>query len=236
VILYSGTLASCSYANFLAGAQAAYLGGELIYFRNATQTAANTYRVSGLLRGRVGTEYAMATHQAGDTFVVLDPTRVASMPLMLTDIGTQLQFETFLFNLFGNTPSAVTKVTPADARVKPLSPAQFIAGHGSAASTSDISISWIRRARVNAQWLDGTDVALDESSESYQLQVLSGSTVVRTVVVTGPFTAPVVPAYTYTTAQVSADGFASGNTIGFSVAQNSDQGVLGFAAAASIVR
>lgn len=236
IILYSGTLASCSYANFLAGANAAYLGGEIIFFRNATQTAANTYVLSGLLRGRVGTEYAMPTHTAGDTFVFLDPTRIAAMPLQQTDIGTQLSFETFLLNLFGNTPSAVVNVTPANAHVKPLAPAQFIAGHGSAASTSDISISWLRRARINGQWLDGTDVPLDESSESYQLQVLNGSSVVRTIIVNGPFTAPAVPAYTYTASQISADGFSTGNTIGFSVAQNSDQGVLGYAATTSIVR
>lgn len=236
VILYAGSLASCTYANFLAGSQAAYLGGELIFFRNATQTAANVYVLSGLLRGRGGTEYAMSTHAAGDTFVLLDPARVAAMPLQQTDIGTQLSFETFLLNLFGNTPSAVVNVTPANAHVKPLSPAQFIAGHGSAASTSDISLSWLRRARINGQWLDGTDVPLDESSESYQLQVLNGSSVVRTIIVNGPFTAPAVPTYTYPASQISADGFSTGNTIGFSVAQNSDQGVLGYAATASIVR
>lgn len=236
IVLWSGTLASCSYANFLAGSQAAYLGGELVFFRNATQTAANTYVLSGFLRGRAGTEYAMTTHKAGDTFVLLDPTRIAAMPLQQTDIGTQLSFETYLLNLFGNTPSPITYVTPADARVKPVSPALFVAGHGSAANASDISLSWIRRARVNGQWLDGTDVPLDESSESYQLQVLNGSAVVRTAVVNGPFTAPAVPAYTYTAAQISADGFASGATIGFSVAQNSDQGVLGYAATTSIVR
>ncbi|CAJ4966600.1 Uncharacterised protein [Burkholderia pseudomallei] len=236
VLLWSGSLASCTYANFLAGSQAAYLGGELIFFRNATQTAANVYQLSGLLRGRGGTEYAMSTHAAGDTFVLLDPARVAAMALQQTDIGTQLSFETFLLNMFGNSPSAVLNVTPADARVKPLAPALFVAGHGSAASTSDISISWLRRARINGQWLDGTDVPLDESSESYQLQVLNGSSIVRTIIVNGPFTAPAVPAYTYTAAQISADGFSTGNTIGFSVAQNSDQGVLGYAATTSIVR
>lgn len=236
VVLYSGSLASCTYANFLAGVNAAYLGGELILFRNATQTAANTYTLSGLLRGRVGTEWAMSTHVAGETFVLLDRTRIAAMPILLTDIKSAMYFGTYLLNLFGTTPSAPQKVVPTTARVKPLSPVLFSAGPGSPASTSDISLSWIRRARVAAQWLDGTDVALDESSESYQLQVLNGSTVVRTVVVAGPFTAPVVPSYTYTAAQITADGFTTGNTINFSVAQNSDQGVLGFAAKTSIVR
>jgi hypothetical protein len=233
VTLYSGALASCTYANFLAGMNAAYLGGELILFRNATQTVANTYTLSGLLRGRVGTEWAMSTHVAGETFVLLDRTRMAALPILLTDIKSAMYFETYLLNLFGTTPSAPQKVVPTIARVKPLSPALFVAGPGSAASTSDISLSWIRRARVGAQWLDGTDVPLDESSESYQLQVLNGSTVVRTVTVAGTGTGAT---YTYTAANISADGFSTGNTINFSVAQNSDQGVLGFAATTSIVR
>lgn len=178
----------------------------------------------------------MSTHVVGETFVLLDRTRMAAMPILLTDIKARMYFETYLLNLFGSTPSTPQKVVPTIARVKPLSPVLFVAGSGSAASMADISLSWIRRARVVAQWLDCTDVGLDESSESYQFQVFNGSTVIRTVVVTGPFTAPGVPSYTYTAAQITADGFTTGNMINFSVAQNSDQGVLGFAAAASIVR
>ena len=233
VVLYNGALASCAYADFLNGLNAAYLGGELIFFRNATLTAANTYRLSGLLRGRVGTEGAMSTHAIGEPFVLLDTTHILPLAINLTDIGTTLHFEAFLLNLFGSTVSGSATLKPANARVKPLSPALFVAGHGSAASVSDISLSWIRRARVNAQWLDGTDVALDESAENYTLTVLNGSTLVRTVTVSGNGTGGT---YTYTAANITADGFSTGNTINFSVAQNSDQGVLGTPATATITR
>lgn len=236
VVLYSGSLSSCSYADFLGGLNAAYLGGEIIFFRNATLTATNTYLLSGLLRARGGTEYAMSTHAAGDAFVLLDPTRIASLPILLTDIGSTLYFEAFLLNLFGNTPSGTQTLTPANARVKPLSPALFAAGHGSASSASDISLSWIRRARVNAQWLDGADVALDESAENYTLTIYNGATLVRTVTVAGPFTAPTKPNYVYSAANITADGFSAGNTITFDVQQNSDQGVLGHAATTTITR
>jgi hypothetical protein len=90
---------------------------------------------------------------------------------------------------------------------------------------------WTRRARINAQWLNGADVPLDEQVESYQVTVSnSGGTPVRTVTVTAAQT------YVYSAANISADGFSSGNTINFSVAQNSDLGVLGRAATASITR
>lgn len=236
VVTYGGALAGCTYANFLAGANAALIGSELVYFRNVTQTGANTYVLSGFLRGRAGTEWAMNTHVGGEQFVFLDATRLKQTAINVSDIGASLWFEPHVLNVFINQPATAQKVVPTNARVKPLSPAQFVAGHGSAASTSDITLSWFRRARVGAQWVDGTDVPLDESSESYQLQILNGSTVVRTVVVTGPFTAPAQPAYTYTAANITADGFTTGNTITFSVAQNSDQGVLGYAATTTIAR
>ncbi|MFG7180663.1 phage tail protein [Burkholderia pseudomallei] len=236
VQLFNGSLSSVSYATFLSGVNFAYIGGELVLFRNATLIAANTYRLSGFLRARAGTEWAMSNHAAGDRFVFLDATKLISEPLFISDLGNTMYFEYQLLNIFYTISNPIVTQKVTNGRVKPLSPALFKAGHGSAASLSDISISWIRRARVSAQWLDGTDVPLDESSESYQLQILNGSTVVRTVIVTGPFTAPAVPAYTYTAAQITADGFTTGNTISFSVAQNSDQGVLGYAATTSLVR
>jgi hypothetical protein len=230
VVLYSGTLASVSYADFLAGLSAAYMGGELFFFRNATQTGPNTYVLTGLLRGRVGTEWAMGAHAVGEQFVFLDPTRIAAMPLNLSDIGATLYFEPHLLNLFLTQAVTPTTDVPAVARVKPLSPVLFVAGHGSASSVSDISLSWIRRARVNAQWNDGADVPLDESAETYTLNILNGSTVVRTVTVSA------ATAYTYTAANITADGFSAGNTIAFTVQQNSDQGVIGYAATATITR
>lgn len=229
ISLYGGTLSSVSYANFLAGFNAAYLGGELILFRTATQTGANAYTLSGLLRGRIGTEWAMSMHTVGETFVLLNASVLDSVGINVHDIGTEMYFEPHLLNLFMNQPALPVTLTPSVARVKPLSPVLFTAIHGSVASLSDIALSWIRRARVHGQWISGTDVPLDESSESYQLQVLNAGIIVRTLVATGP-------AYTYTAAQIAADGFTTGNTINFNVAQNSDQGVLGYAATSTITR
>jgi hypothetical protein len=73
-------------------------------------------------------------------------------------------------------------------------------------------------------------VPLDESSESYLVKVLNGSTVVRTVTVTA------AQSWVYSAANITADGFTSGQTITLTVAQNSDQGVLGHAATTFIQR
>jgi hypothetical protein len=228
VQLISGSLSSTTFDGLLAGINAALIGQELVYFRTATLVAAGTYRLSGFLRARQGTEWAAATHAAGDTFVLLD-TALYRLPLQLSDLGQTLKLLPVTLGQTVRTSDALS-VTVQEACVRPLAPAQLRANPGSTASPSDITLSWIRRARVNAAWLNGTDVPLDQASESYEVQVLSGSVVVRTVTVTA------AQGWIYSAAAISADGFTSGQTISFAVAQNSDQGVLGHAASTTIVR
>jgi hypothetical protein len=228
VQLISGSLSSTTFEGLLAGTNAAAIGQEIVYFRSATLIAANTYRLSGLLRARQGTEWAATAHAVGDTFVLLD-TKLDRLPLQVSDLGSTLKL---LPVSLGQTVSSVQAqtLTVQEGCVRPLSPAQLRAKPGSTTAANDITLSWIRRARVNAAWLNGTDVPLDESTESYRLQVRSGSTVVRTVTVTAS------QSWVYSAASISADGFSSGQTIGFTVAQNSDQGVLGHLASTSILR
>lgn len=230
VSVLSGSLSSVTYANFLAGANAAVIGDEIVFFRNATLTAANTYQLSGFVRGVAGTDWAMTTHGNGDRFVFLDPSKIVAAGINSSDLGTTLYFEARLANINGTQPGPKQTLVPVNERVQPLGPVMFRALKGSDASTSDISLFWTRRARVNAAWRNGTDVPLDQQTESYTLTIKSGSTVKRTVIVTAAQT------YVYTAANITADGFSSGNTISFSIYQNSDLGVVGRAATASIVR
>lgn len=229
VELINGTLSSTTGAGLYAGTNAALIGGELVYFRDATLISATSYRLSGFLRARQGTEWAMTTHANGDLFVLLSSTSLATVPLQLADLGNTLKFLPITLGHAANSANAVS-VLVTDACVRPLAPSGTVALRGSSSSTSDITLNWTRRARVNAAWLNGTDVPLDESSESYLVKVLSGSTVVRTLTVTSAQT------WVYSAANITTDGFTSGQTITFSVAQNSDQGVLGHAATTTITR
>ncbi|HHT9005992.1 TPA: phage tail protein [Burkholderia cenocepacia] len=232
----SQTLSSVPYASFLNGANAALVGSELIFFRTATQTGAGAYTLTGLVRGVKGTGAAIGNHTSGETFVLLDATKLVQVAINITDIGQPLYFEPFLLNIFGNTPGSVTQVTPVRARVKPLAPHLLAAGKGSASGAAgDVTLKWIRRARVGTSWVSGTDVPLDESAETYNVTVLNavGATV-RQLTVSGPFTAPAQPTWAYTAAQIAADGFTTGNAITFQVYQNSDQGVPGYVSTTTI--
>jgi hypothetical protein len=231
VSLYHGALSSVSYSNFLLGNNAAYVGGEIILFRNAVQTGTNTWALSGLLRGRAGTEFVIAAHAKGEPFVLLDPNALARHQVNVSDYGNTLYYEPHLLNIFANQPASTYQDTVSDACAKPLAPHLFRANKGSISATNDITLTWFRRARVLYQWANGTDVPLDQSTEAYTLTISDGSgNVKRTTTITA------ATSYIYTAANISTDLFSAGQTINFSVSQNSDLGLAGFAATTSIVR
>jgi len=69
VSLYgSGTLESISQLAVLNGGNLAKLGNEILQFQSATLISEGKYLLSGLLRGRLGTEAAVSAHVAGEDF------------------------------------------------------------------------------------------------------------------------------------------------------------------------
>ena len=79
--------------------------------------------------------------------------------------------------------------------VKPWSPAHV---RGARNGAGDLTISWVRRTRYGGWWRDLTDVPLNEETERYEVDVMNGSTVLRTLAVSAP-------AAIYTAAQQVAD-------------------------------
>lgn len=77
-----------------------------------------------------------------------------------------------------------------------------------------LSVTWIRRARLDADGWDLPEIPLGEDREAYALKILSGGAVVRSVELTAS-------EWVYTTAMQSEDG-ATG-TVGIEVAQVSDR-------------
>jgi hypothetical protein len=45
----------------------------------------------------------------------------------------------------------------------------------------NITISWIRRSRNTCEWRDYSDVPLNESYEAYDIEIMSGLTIKRTL-------------------------------------------------------
>ena len=195
VVMASGTLSGRPKADVLNGFNAALLGNEIIQWTTAELIAANTYRLSGLLRGRLGTEHETGTHVAGEKFCVLSQ-NMSKLPLPTSDWYREVLFRA------GSSIAAVTDSTYRDLR---------FAGQGTAArpfsvchikgtrnTNGDVILSWIRRTRGDGSWKPYAEVPLSEASERYEIEILSGEAVVRTLTASEPAAA-------YTAGQQAAD-------------------------------
>lgn len=166
VMVHAGSVGSVSRSQVLNGANAALLGDEVIQFRSATMTATNTYRLSGLLRGRRGTEWAMSGHTASDRFVLLNESNIYRVARSLPQIGAAF----YRGVSYGQalTAAASETFTNSGAALRPLSPVHLSA----ATAGSDLVVRWTRRTRLGGAWMDGIDVPLSEAVESYRVRVL----------------------------------------------------------------
>jgi len=198
VTLTTGTLASVTLLEMLNGANAAVLGNEIIQFRTATLVSGTRYTLSGLLRGRLGTEDGMTTHAAGERFVLLNPAATFRL-VQDTDQLNVLRYWKPVTAGRRLQDTLEQTATLTGRSLRPLAPVQLAAGR--TGTGQDILIRWTRRGRLSASWLDQVDVPLGEATERYDVEVLNaaGSAVVRT------FSGLTVPEVTYTSAQMTAD-------------------------------
>jgi hypothetical protein len=109
--------------------------------------------------------------------------------------------------------------------LQPFAPAQLT---GVRNTSGDVAISWKRRARKYAEWVDLIDVPLDEDAELYDVEVLSGSTVLRT------FSSLTSSAATYTAAQQTSDFGSLQASVSVKVYQLSTRYGRGAAAAGAV--
>ncbi|MDE1901658.1 MAG: phage tail protein [Alphaproteobacteria bacterium] len=196
-----GSLSSCGFIDMTNGANAALLGREIIQFQTATLIGPGLYQLSNLLRGRRGTESATGSHAAGEDFVLLQNGAVDFIAARLTDRNIAYDFRAVATGQ--NLGTATDNVfTYGLQTICPLSPAN-IKGARSLGTTGDLTLTWARRARLNAEWVDYIDVPLDEPQELYEADIMNGGAVMRA------FTGLTSPTVTYTAAQQTADWGAS---------------------------
>ncbi len=177
VLLLQGELESISEEAVLNGANAALVGDEIIQFQTATYLEAQRYRLSGFLRGRMGTEWAMAEHSAGERFVLLD-SLVQAVEVSPSLFGIKRHYKAAAFGQSLES-AALVPFTYEARTLMPYAPAHV---RGVRQSDDSLTIQWIRRARVQGQWANGIDVPLDEASEQYEVDILDGGgAVVRTI-------------------------------------------------------
>lgn len=222
VLLTYGQLQSVTDTAVLNGANACLIGNEVIQFQTATLIGDNQYRLSGLLRGRLGTEWAISGHAASERFVLL--TNALARELMASSgWGISKKFKPVTV---GSTLGATTAQDFAYAAkaLKPYSPVH-LAGSRSA---GDLTITWKRRTRLNGDWRDAVDVPMSEESEKYEVDIMQGATVKRTI------TGLTSPTALYTAAQQVTDFGSAQSSILVNVYQISAAVGRGYAGIATL--
>jgi len=214
ILVGSGQLQSVTEIAVLNGANAALIGNEIIQFRTATLIEPGKYTLNGLLRGRLGTEWAMNTHIAAERFILLDG-RVNSKPMANNMLGLSRKYKAVTFG--ATIASAIDQdFTYSGVALKPFSPVSI---SGERDISGNLIINWIRRTRLGGNWQDNIDVPLNEVSEVYEVDVMDGSNVVRT------FNNLDMPTATYTASQQIADFGSLQSNVALNIYQLS--GVIG---------
>jgi hypothetical protein len=216
VRLLDGELASVSRPQMLNGANVAAIRSEngaweLVQFESAEEYAPEEWRLTGLLRGQLGTTDAMAAGAtAGADFVLINEA-VRPAGLLPSECGLVLNWRT---GPAGYDFSAANFVQHSEAggirSSLPLAPAHLRCRKS---ATGDLTIEWKRRGRIDADsWL-GADIPLGEETEAYRVEIApAGGAPVRIATSS-------VPNWIYAAAEIAADFSPVPQEIDVSVSQ-----------------
>lgn len=184
-------------AGLAQGRNLCLVGRELIQFAGVEALGAGRYRLSGLRRGLRGTEWAMAAHEPGEAFLLVEEDRLVEP---LTALGGQGEIGAMVEVRAvgrGDAVPVAAALTIGGEAVMPPSPV-----HLTGQTTAEgWAFGWTRRSRNGWRWASGGDVPLGEESERYAVTVLQGGVVVRSA-------ESATPQWQYDAAMIAADGMA----------------------------
>jgi hypothetical protein len=163
----------------LAGANLALLGDELIQFSTVQALAPQRFRLSGLLRGRRGSEGAASMHVAGERFVMLDTAALLALPLPLEQLG-----QTILLRAAGagDAAAAPISVLVGGAGLQPLAPVHLRV----ARRDGQLQFTWIAQSRAGFGWPDLVDVPPGEVRTAFRVELRDAGGVVAEAEVAAP--------------------------------------------------
>jgi hypothetical protein len=199
----SGTLASVIDMELFAGANALAVESasgnwEVIQFGNAQLVATGRYRLTRLLRGQRGTGDALGSPALTGARVVVRGSGLQPLSIAEADLGLPWNWRIGPASAApGDAIMQAQSFTPNGRGLMPFAPVQLRIRREAG---GDLALRWLRCDRsLSADSWVLTDVPMSEASEAYDLEILNGAVVVRTVSGLGS------PAFIYTAAMQSAD-------------------------------
>lgn len=167
ISLTNGSLSSTTLQGLLTNTNACILGDEIFCFRDANLNDDSTYTLSGLLRGRRGSEYAMPTHAVGDRFVLVDLTKMVRVIQSTADIGIPKKYMAISSGMPMSSGTSRDFVNLGTG-LKPYAPVQLGGGRDDG---ENVTLQWVRRSRISGEWRDNVDVPLGEDTEAYVVEI-----------------------------------------------------------------
>ena len=147
----------------MAGANLAMLGDELLQFGRAQQVGPGAFRLTKLLRGRRGTEWAAFRHEVADAFVMIEPARLSLVDLPAYQVGSVVKCTSFGIGDAAPLPNAERLVSGE--AMRPPSPCHLRLWRDGAT----LHAGWIRRTHRGWSWADGLDAGSDDFPERYRI-------------------------------------------------------------------
>ena len=211
VSLFSGALSSATEEAVLNGANFLAIGYEILQFKSAVLISPLTYQLSGLLRGRRGTEWAISSHSAsGERVVLLTPSTLSRITSDLT--AARLYKPVTIGRAVEET--AAQSIQYFGGNLAPFAPVHLGGGRD---ASNNMTINWLRRSRVGVDLPWNYDPPLGETSQLYDVEVWNTAftTLRRT------FASVVTTTVSYTAAQQSGDSGGLLSSYGVRVYQRS---------------
>ena len=205
VDLLTGTLESVTDLRLFAGENSLAVeqpsgAWEILQFGTAELIARGRYRLSRLLRGQRGTDADMAPMVSEGARVVVLDTALAPLPVAEADLGLPWNWRIGPSARPVSDDSYLARTfTPRAMGLRPFSAVHVEQPWRRSRGPGDLTISWVRRDRSLAadNW-NAVEVPMSEASESWQVEILDGSTVKISLTVA-------TTSAVYTAAQQTAD-------------------------------
>ncbi|MAB96920.1 MAG: hypothetical protein CMK71_02475 [Pseudomonadaceae bacterium] len=185
---------------------------EIVRFQSATLNADTSYTLSGFVRGDKGTEWATGLHVAGDYFILLDDPDNAFIGTAVQTIGLARDYRAVTSGASVD-DAENTVFTYNGVNLECLSPVNARATRD---GSGNLSATFTRRSRLGSSWWGtGVEAPVGETTQAYEIDVMSGATVKRTITST-------TPAFSYSAADQTTDFGSAQASITFRIYQLSE--------------
>jgi hypothetical protein len=187
---------------------------EIFQFRVATSLGDGRYVLSELVRGLYGTERVAYNHGVSDTFILLNGSGMGRLSMEPGAIGSTKFYKAVSFGRSANSIAGTSSETIGYG-LKPLSPVNVKLDRTPA--DGSVAFTWGRRTRMSHNALRQV-MPLGESAEAYEVVIYTDTSydVVKSIY------RIYTPAFTYTSAQLAADGKSQLGVIPYRIYQLSD--------------